>query len=130
MSQSKRILFIEDDVAVADMYSHELKRHDYEVDIAVDGTTGLQKAMSGHYDILLVDLMIPKPDGMEVIKQLRGPDGTGLRNSHIIILTNLALDDKELAKMDNLIDKYLIKANTIPSKLIEEIDQLPATPAS
>jgi len=130
MSQPKRILFIEDDVAVADMYCHELKRHNFEVDIAADGTTGLQKAMSGHYDILLVDLMIPKPDGMEVIKTLRGSDGLGLRNSRIIILTNLALDDKELAKMDHLIDKYLIKANTIPSKLIEEIDELPATPAA
>lgn len=124
MAEPKRILFIEDDQAVADMYNHELKRHGYQVDIAVDGTTGLQKALNSHYDILLVDLMIPKPDGIDVIKKLRGPDGTGLRNSKIIILTNLALDDKQLANIDNLIDKYLIKANTIPSKLIEELDKL------
>lgn len=124
MAEPKRILFIEDDVAVADMYTHELKRHGFIVDIAPDGTTGLNKAINTHYDILLIDLMIPKPDGMEVIKQLRGPDGSGLRNSRIIVLTNLALEDKELSKIDKLIDKYLIKANTIPSKLIEELDGL------
>jgi len=124
MAEPRRVLFIEDDIAVADMYTHELKRHGFSVDMAPDGTTGLQKALNGHYDILLVDLMIPKPDGTEVIKTLRGPDGQGLRNSHIIVLTNLALDDKELSKLDKLIDKYLIKANTIPSKLVEEIDSL------
>lgn len=125
MTEPKRVLFIEDDVAVADMYCHELKRHNFQVDIAPDGTKGLQMALGNHYDVLLIDLMIPKPDGIDVIKKLRGPDGSGLRNSRIIILTNLALEDKELSKLDNLIDKYLIKANTIPSKLIEEIDNLP-----
>lgn len=124
MAEPKRILFIEDDIPVADMYCHELRRHGFVVDIATDGATGLKQAKNNHYDILLVDLMIPKPDGMEVIKQLRGSDGSGLRNSKIIILTNLALDDKDLAKMDPLIDKYLIKANTVPSKLIEELDAL------
>ncbi len=109
---------------VADMYCHELKRHGFQVDIAPDGTSGLQKAQNSHYDILLVDLMIPKPDGMDVIRQLRGPDGGGLRNSHIVVLTNLALDDQELSVLDKLIDKYLIKANTIPSKLVEELNQL------
>lgn len=124
MAEPKRILFIEDDVAVADMYCHELKRHGFQIDIAADGTTGLKQARNIYYDILLVDIMIPQPDGMEVIKRLRGPDGTGLTGTKIIILTNLALDDKELAKIDPLISKYLVKANTIPSKLIEELDTL------
>ena len=124
MAEPKRLLFIEDDAAVADMYCHELKRHGFLVDLAADGTSGIQKAKNNQYDVLLVDLMIPKPDGLDVIKTLRGPEGTGLAGSKIIVLTNLALDDKELSKLDKLIDKYLIKANTVPSKLIEELDTL------
>jgi DNA-binding response OmpR family regulator len=120
----KRILFIEDDLPIVDMYSHELKRHGFQVEVAADGATGLQRALNNHYDILLVDLMIPKPDGTEVIKKLRGKDGQGLRNSKLVVLTNLMLDDKHLHELKHLVDKYLIKANIIPSKLVEELSNL------
>lgn len=124
MAEPKRILFIEDDVPVADMYAHELKRHGYQLEIAPDGTKGLQRAQNGHYDILLVDLMIPKPDGIEVIKRLRGKDGKSLGDTKVVILTNLVVDDKQLAEMNRLADKYLIKANTVPSELVEALEKL------
>jgi CheY-like chemotaxis protein len=124
MAEPKRLLFIEDDAPVADMYSHELKRHGYQVEVACDGAKGLDRARSGHYDVILVDLMIPKPDGIEVIKQMRGKDGTSLGDTKVVILTNLVLDDKQLAEMNRLADKYLIKANTVPSQLIEALEEL------
>jgi DNA-binding response OmpR family regulator len=120
----KTVLLIEDDTMVADMYAYELKTHGYQVLVVPDGASGINEAKNKHYDILLVDLMIPKPDGTEVIRQLRGADGKGLANSKVVVLTNVILEDKEMAKLKPLIDKYLVKANTVPSKLIEELNSL------
>ncbi|HSX14294.1 MAG TPA: response regulator [Candidatus Saccharimonadales bacterium] len=124
MAEPKRILFIEDDTPVADMYTEELKSKGFQVEVVADGTTGLKRATNNHYDILLIDLMIPKPDGVEVVNRLRGKDGTGLRNSKLVVFTNVVLDDKAFQKLNSQVDKYLIKANTIPSKLVEELNSL------
>ncbi len=88
----KTVLLIEDDTMVADMYAYELKTHGYQVKVVPDGNSGLNEAKTKHYDVLLVDLMIPKPDGTEVIRNLRGADGQGLKNSKVVVLTNVILE--------------------------------------
>ncbi|HSX48183.1 MAG TPA: response regulator, partial [Candidatus Nanoarchaeia archaeon] len=89
MAGSKKILIIEDDKFIAEMYAKLLVGHGYKVDFAVNGKEGLQKAKGGDYDLILLDIMMPEVTGIDVLKQLRGDDGIGLANTKIVILTNL-----------------------------------------
>ena len=66
MAGSKTILFIEDDKPIAEMYSRVLEREGYQVEFAYNGEEGLQKATSKHYDLILLDIMMPEKTGIEV----------------------------------------------------------------
>ncbi|MBF4693530.1 response regulator transcription factor [Fusibacter ferrireducens] len=66
-----KILLIEDNPDICEMLSQYLIREGYTVDLAMDGELGLHKALHMHYDLLLLDLTLPKLSGMEVLKQLR-----------------------------------------------------------
>lgn len=66
-----KVLIIEDDPSIAAIERDYLKINDIEADIAEDGITGLSKGASGNYDLILLDLMLPKMDGFEVCRRLR-----------------------------------------------------------
>lgn len=67
----KQILIVEDDQHIAELERDYLQLNGYRVDIMTDGAEGLKKALSGIYDAILVDLMVPNLDGYEIIKQVR-----------------------------------------------------------
>ncbi|MGG4495096.1 response regulator transcription factor [Brevibacillus reuszeri] len=67
----KRILIIEDDAVIAEVQKDYLEASGYVVDVAFSGDTGLQMAMQEEYDLLILDLMLPKVDGFEICKQVR-----------------------------------------------------------
>jgi len=66
-----RVLLIEDDVRLAEHTAEYLRDHDAEVEIVHDGEQGLTRAQAGGHDIVLLDLMLPKMDGLQLCKQLR-----------------------------------------------------------
>jgi len=121
MAGSKTILFIEDDPFIVDIYVHSLTKAGYQVEVASDGAVGLEKAKTGKYDLLLLDIMVPQMTGIEVLEHLRGKGGTGLPHSKIVILTNLAQDDESRRAIEAQADGYLIKADITPNKLVELI---------
>lgn len=67
----KQILIIEDDVNIAEMEKDYLGLNGYKVEIALDGEVGYKKALLGIYDVIIVDLMLPKKDGFEIVRELR-----------------------------------------------------------
>ncbi|ATW26561.1 response regulator transcription factor [Candidatus Formimonas warabiya] len=67
----KQILIIEDDINIAELERDYLNLNGYQVEIVQDGAEGLKKAVSGIFDVILVDLMLPNKDGYEIIKQVR-----------------------------------------------------------
>lgn len=83
-----KILIIEDEKSIQRMIEYDLNQMGYEVDSALDGFEGYKKASSTLYDIVLLDIMLPNMNGMDICKQLR-KDGV---NSYIIMLT--AVDDE------------------------------------
>lgn len=83
-----KILIIEDEKSIQRMIEYDLKQLDYEVDSALDGFEGYKKASSTIYDVILLDLMLPNMNGMEICKKLRSEGN----NSYIIMLT--AVDDE------------------------------------
>lgn len=118
-----KILFIEDDPFMIDMYSHVLEKNDYQVDVAAEGEEGFEKASTGEYDLILLDIMMPGMLGIDILEKLRG-EGKGLAGTKIVILTNLAQDEESRRAMESKADGYLIKADITPNKLVELIDQI------
>ena len=124
MAGSKRILFVEDDRPISEMYARALTRQGYTVDFAYDGTEGLAKAEQGNYDLILLDIMMPGLTGIEILHRLRGEDGQGLPETKIVILTNLGQDKTSEEALKSQADGYIIKAEVVPSELAEIISKL------
>lgn len=68
---SKRILIVEDEKPIADILSFNLKREGYDVIIAYDGQEGINKSLNENPDLILLDVMLPKKDGFQVLKEIR-----------------------------------------------------------
>ena len=99
------LLVIEDDDVVSEFISESFKVQGHSIDVAHDGKSGLVKAKSGSYHVLIVDRMIPVLDGLEVIRSVR----TAGINTPILILSALADVDERVAGLDAGADDYLVK---------------------
>jgi DNA-binding response OmpR family regulator len=115
-----RVLFIEDDPAVAEMYKLKLELDGYTVTVAKDGEEGLRMATDTPPDIIFLDTRLPKMDGFVVLERLRSADRT--REIPVIILSNYGereLVDRGL-KLGAL--EYLIKSQTTPANLSRGVE--------
>jgi len=124
MAKINKILLIEDDQFISDLYVRSLRKAGYEVAHEVTGPGGLAQAQTGQFDLVMLDIMIPDMTGIDVLQALRGADNAALPNTKIIITTNLDQDDSSRADMESKADGYLIKADVTPRKLIEIIHQI------
>jgi two-component system, response regulator len=115
-----RVLIVEDDVSVAQMYRLKLELDGYTVDIAADGLAALEKAMTLP-DIIFLDIRLPKKDGFTVLEELRGQESTA--DIPVIILSNYG--EKELVDRGLKLGamEFLVKAQTSPIVLSEGIDE-------
>jgi DNA-binding response OmpR family regulator len=125
----KTVLCIEDDRFIGEMYVRSLKKAGYDVDWMVDGNDGLVAARNKHYDLILLDIMLPERRGSEILAALRGGKEDMIPNTRVIVMTNFDQDDESRAAMQHNADGYLIKAEITPKKLLSIIDKLNA-PAS
>src|SRR5687767_10457400 len=85
---TKKVLIIEDEKPLANMLSSKLKDEGFEVDIAGDGEQGLKRCLEWLPDLVLLDIVMPKMDGMTMLRKLR--DEEKGKNIHVILLTNLS----------------------------------------
>src|SRR3989344_3998988 len=97
MSKGK-ILFIDDDNFLRKVYESELKEKGYEVHLASDGDEGLQKVGETKPDLIILDLIMPKKSGFEVLSELSQYEET--RSIPVIILSNLAQSDDQKRALD------------------------------
>lgn len=120
---AKILLFIEDDKILLNMYKKLLSNHGYDVHTAMDGEDGLKKALADHPDLILLDIRMPKMDGMIMLKLLR-QDAWG-KDAKVIILTNLDPIDTILQGVVR--DRpayYLVKANTRSDQVLERVKEV------
>jgi two-component system response regulator ArlR len=122
----KKVLFIEDETHIAELYAMMLKRAGYDITVANDGIEGFKLAQVGNYDLILLDLMLPNMSGMDILAALQNPKKSPNFHARIIILTNFGEDDATRRKMESLTDGYLLKVNYTPRALVEYIQKLPA----
>ena len=120
----REILFIEDDQFIGEMYIRGLRKAGYKVDFASTGTEGLAKAMSGKYNLILLDIFLPEKTGIDVLNELRNGETNKLPGTKIVIMTNYAHDDESRAALEAQADGYFIKADITPNKLVELVKQI------
>ena len=85
---SKKVLVVEDEISIQRILQYDLMQSGFSVDLASDGEEGLQKALADEYDVMLLDVMLPKRDGFSVCKELRN------RGNSIYIVILSARDDE------------------------------------
>jgi len=105
MGTTPRILVVEDEYAIAVGLRDDLEADGYQVDVAADGLEGERAACTGRYDLLLLDLMLPKKDGFAVCRALRA---AGLKTP-IIVLTARAHEADKVLGLELGADDYITK---------------------
>ena len=120
MLMNKRILIIEDDQFLREFYQELLTAEGYFTDVAAEGETGLSKIQTNEYDLILLDIMLPKKDGVTILRELKikGPKS---QNVNIVVLTNLGQDlvIKECFSLGA--QGYLIKSALNPDQVLTEV---------
>lgn len=92
----------------------------YFVDVAADGEVGLTKVKSSHFDLVMLDLMLPKKDGVQILRDLKAGGGKP-KNTAIVVLTNLGQDMVIKECFDLGADGYLIKSALNPDQVLTEV---------
>jgi DNA-binding response OmpR family regulator len=110
----KLILLVEDNNDIATMIGDHLEHGGYEVDYAADGLTGMHLAVTGSFDAIILDLMLPGMDGLELCRKLRSDAG---KDTPVLMLTARDTLEDKVAGLDAGADDYLVK----PFEL-EELD--------
>ena len=100
-----RILIIEDEEALAKNVSNVLNKEGYIIDLAQDGDEGLAKGLSGEYNLILLDVLLPKKNGFEVLKELR----KNKISTPVLITTVKNSVENRVEGLDSGADDYLIK---------------------
>ena len=117
----QKILLVEDNEMNRDMLSRRLSRRGYDVGIAVDGREGIEKAKSGEYALVLMDMSLPEIDGWEATRQLREDPGT--KGLPIIALTAHAMAGDREKALEAGCDDYDTKPIEL-SRLLSKIEAL------
>lgn len=118
-----RILLVEDNELNRDMLSRRLQRKGFEVEMAVDGAQGVDMALTGKYDLILMDMSLPEIDGWEATRRVRdGEAASGARTPIIALTAHAMAGDREKA-MEAGCDDYDTKPVELP-RLLGKIEAL------
>ena len=118
----KKILLIEDDELIIEIYTTKLKRSGFDVEVATDGEIAFKKFSEKKYDLILLDIVLPHLTGFEFLERVNQQNI--LNDAKIIVLSNLGQKaDIERAKKLGVV-KYLIKAHYTPSEVVKEIKKI------
>lgn len=118
----RKVLCIEDEHFISELYTRALKKAGYEVIVATDGVEGLEQAKTGQFDIVLLDIMLPNVMGTDILNQLKDPS-LGLK-SKVIITTNLEEKEDVRKTIESKADGYIVKADVTPKQLVEFLEHL------
>ncbi len=116
----KKILVAEDDEFLRQLYTDVLKAEGYATETAIDGQDALTKISSGGWDLVLLDIIMPKISGLDVMRKVKESPQPLTPNKCIIFLTNLDKGE-EIKEALMLGNGYLIKSQITPGDLVKEV---------
>lgn len=117
--QGKSVLLVDDDLTLREMYAERLKAEGFSVEMAKDGEEALQKATDLHPNMILLDIMMPKVNGLDVLKKLKEQAETS--DIPVIVLTALIQDREKMESITRGADDYIVKSETMPGDVIGKI---------
>jgi len=132
----KNILLVEDDPFLIDIYTTKLREESFSIEVATDGKEGLKKLREKKFDLLVLDIVLPKIDGWEILEKLktelpkeakvkmRTKFSSPIKNLKIIVLSNLGQREEVEKGLKLGATKYLIKAHYTPSEVVEAIKEV------
>ena len=118
-TNAPKILIVEDDQFLREFYQELLSGEGYMVDIAEDGEIAQTKIKAGGYKLVLLDIMLPKKDGVQILEDLKQNPVSNL--GQIIVLTNLGQDEIIKKCFELGASGYMIKSALNPEQVLEEI---------
>lgn len=119
---SKKILIVEDEQDVREIYAQVLREDGYEVTEAWDGERGLGEALSGGYDLILLDIMLPKVDGLQILRAIKAKEE--LARVPVVLLTNLGTEAVIKEGFGLGAASYVIKSEIRPDQLVDEVKKV------
>ena len=122
-----KILLVEDDKNARDLYQEILTGAGFEVETATDGEEGFNKIKAGGYSLILLDVMLPKMDGLAVLAGVK-KEGPKSPNGPIVLLSNLAHDPVIKEALSLGAKDHITKSDVNPEQLIQKVKSLLALP--
>lgn len=119
-SSGKKILIVEDERPLAHALQLKLAKEGYETQIALTGLEGQKEALTGKYDMILLDLIMPELDGFSVLQELQAKK----IKSPVIVLSNLGQQEDKTKAMGLGAKDYFVKANTPIADIIKTVKSL------
>ena len=119
MEEKNTIMLVEDDAFVSDIYQTRLEQEGYKLILANNGLEAMKKLEEGIPDLILLDIIMPYMDGMEVLKKLKAEEKW--KKIPVIILTNLSQKEEVDEGLGIGADDYLIKSHFTPSEVVEKV---------
>jgi adenylate cyclase len=117
----RHILIIEDNQLLANTYRAAFTQAGFKVDVAADGDAGLAAALAAPPEIILLDLMLPKVSGLEVLRRLRAD--SRLARVPVLVLSNAYTAERMQELWSAGATQVLLKANSTPKRLLESVRQ-------
>jgi DNA-binding response OmpR family regulator len=117
-----KILLVEDDSFLLGMYATKFEMEDFKVVMAEDGEKAVRLAAKEMPDIILLDIILPKVNGFEVLRQIK--DNRMTAAIPVILLTNLSQKDEIEQGLKMGAEDYLIKAHFMPSEVVDKIKKV------
>lgn len=118
----KSILLVDDDLTLREMYSERLKAEGFSVEMAKDGEEALSMASDIHPNVILLDIMMPKINGLDVLKKLKEQEDT--KSIPVIVLTALIQDREKMESITRGADDYIVKSEMMPGEVIAKVKGL------
>jgi DNA-binding response OmpR family regulator len=120
-STPKKLLVVEDDEYLRELYVDILKDEGFDVSFAVDGEEGYQKMHAGGYDLVLLDIMLPKMDGMKILDKLQKETPPIKPNGAVVVLSNLGQESAVADAVSRGARGYMIKSDFTPDQVINKV---------
>jgi two-component system response regulator VicR len=122
MASPAKVLIVDDDVTLHEMYAERLRAEGYTIIDAYDGEEALEKIYAEKPDLVVLDIMMPKINGIDVMKKVR-EDASYTTKTAIILVTALVQEINKIKTMMKDYDQYLVKSEIVPANLIEAIEK-------
>ena len=116
-----KVLIVDDDMTLRELYEERMKQENYVIISASDGEEALEKATKELPDVILLDIMMPKINGIDVMKMLREREETA--GIPIIVLTALVQEIDKIKDMMGPKDAYLVKSESLPKDVVAHVEK-------